>query len=66
MYFKRKIDSYLQEWASMKPDKPLLIRGARQIGKSSSVREVGKNFENFIEINFEENPQYKLIEKPSY
>jgi uncharacterized protein len=38
-----------------------LLRGARQVGKSSSVKEIGKNFENFIEINFEENPQYKLI-----
>jgi uncharacterized protein len=31
------------------------------VGKSSSIREIGKIFENFIEINFEENPQYKLI-----
>jgi uncharacterized protein len=61
MYFKRKIDRYLQKWASGSPEKPILLRGARQIGKSSSIREIGKNFENFIEINFEENPQYKLI-----
>jgi predicted AAA+ superfamily ATPase len=33
--------------------KPLLLRGARQVGKSSSVREFGKHFEYFLEINFE-------------
>lgn len=39
---------------------PLLIRGARQVGKSFIIRQFGqKNFENFVEINFEQFPKYK-------
>ena len=33
--------------------KPILLRGARQVGKSSSIRELSKQFEYFVEINFE-------------
>jgi predicted AAA+ superfamily ATPase len=53
MYIKRLIDNRLHLWKSASKHKPLLLRGARQIGKSSSVREFGKTFENFVEINFE-------------
>ena len=53
MYIKRIIDNELIIWKSAKKHKPLLLRGARQIGKSSSVREFGETFENFVEINFE-------------
>jgi len=53
MYIKRLIDSKLAEWKKAKTHKPLLLRGARQIGKSSSVREFGKSFDNIVEINFE-------------
>jgi len=55
MYLKRTIDKYLNEWKVDKYRKPLLIRGARQTGKSTSVRELAKNFKYFIEINFEQN-----------
>lgn len=53
MYIKRHIDKYLLEWKNSKRLKPLLLRGARQVGKSSSVRELGKKFDFFLEINFE-------------
>ena len=53
MYIKRHIDKYLLEWKKSKKLKPLLLRGARQVGKSSSVRELGKSFDYFLEINFE-------------
>ena len=53
MYIKRLIDNELLIWKDAKKHKPLLLRGARQIGKSSSVREFGKTFDNFVEINFE-------------
>ena len=53
MYINRLIDSELMIWKSAKKHKPLLLRGARQIGKSSSVREFGKIFDHFVEINFE-------------
>jgi predicted AAA+ superfamily ATPase len=52
-YFKRNIDNDLLEWKNSESRKPLLLRGARQVGKSSAVRELGKKFEFFAEINFE-------------
>jgi len=52
-YFKRKIDCALQEWKTDERHKPLLLRGARQIGKTTAVRNLGKSFANFVEINFE-------------
>jgi predicted AAA+ superfamily ATPase len=62
-YIKRNIDSCLQSWKQSVSRKPLLLRGARQVGKSSSVREFGKQFEYFLEINFEkkENQDAKKI-----
>ena len=62
-YIKRNIDSHLQSWKQSVPHKPLLLRGARQVGKSSSVRELGKQFDYFLEINFEkkENQDAKKI-----
>ena len=53
MYIKRHIDRHLLEWKKSNTLKPLLLRGARQVGKSSSVRELGKTFDYFLEINFE-------------
>jgi len=52
-YFNRKIDLALQQWSNEKPRKPLMLRGARQVGKTTAVRNLGKNFQNFVEINFE-------------
>lgn len=56
MYIKRKIDTELLEWMSSPERKPLLIRGARQVGKSTAVRELAKHFTNYIEVNFDESP----------
>ncbi|MDR3366411.1 MAG: ATP-binding protein, partial [Prevotellaceae bacterium] len=52
-YIVRHIDRYLQEWKQSASRKPLLLRGARQVGKSSSVRELAKQLEYFVEVNFE-------------
>ncbi|MDR3244811.1 MAG: AAA family ATPase [Prevotellaceae bacterium] len=52
-YLKRNIDANLLEWKNAATRKPLLLRGARQVGKSSTVRELGRQFDNFLEINFE-------------
>jgi len=52
-YFNRKIDQDLQQWCSGKRRKPLMLRGARQVGKTSAVRCLGKQFKYFVEINFE-------------
>lgn len=61
MYCKRLIDKYLLEWASRDSRKPLLLRGARQVGKSTAVQELSKTFDSYVEINFEKQPQYKAI-----
>ncbi|MGN0847137.1 MAG: ATP-binding protein [Kiritimatiellia bacterium] len=53
MYIDRRIDRALAEWAEDDSHKPLLLRGARQIGKTTAVRHLAERFDNFIEINFE-------------
>ena len=59
---KRKIDEYLVEWKKNKNRLPLIIKGARQIGKTNSIRNFGKNnYKVFIEINFALMPQFKSI-----
>jgi len=55
MYIKRLIDNDLLEWSKEKKRKTLLLRGARQIGKSSSVRKLAESFEHFVEVNFEKD-----------
>ncbi len=53
---ERKITSQLEEYLSSSSNKMLLVNGARQIGKSFIIREIGKRmFKNFIEINMEED-----------
>jgi len=54
---KRKILSSLLQWKDSKNKVALLVKGARQVGKTTSIREFGKaNYKNFIEINFEKTP----------
>ena len=55
-YYKRHIDEKLLQWKDSPRRKPLLIRGARQVGKSTSVRELSKQFNYFVEINLEKQP----------
>ncbi len=54
---KRQIDEHLLKWKEEKGRKVLLLRGARQVGKTYSVRKLGKTFKNFLEVNFEEQPE---------
>jgi predicted AAA+ superfamily ATPase len=54
-YFNRLIDSELTKWMESNKHKPILLRGARQTGKSSTVRNLAKKFDYFLEINFEED-----------
>ncbi len=58
---KRIIDYFLLEWKNKEPKKPLLVRGARQVGKTHAIRELGKSFEQFIEINLEVNKDARRI-----
>ncbi len=58
---RRKIDDYLQTWRHQPNHKPLIIGGARQVGKTYSVREFGNTYASFVEINFVTHPEYKLV-----
>ena len=60
-YFKRHIDDKLLEWKNDARRKPLLIRGARQVGKSTAVRELGKQFRHFAEVNLEKHPDLRQL-----
>lgn len=60
-YIARSIDKDLLDWKESKRRKPLLLRGARQVGKSWSVRHLGESFEYFVEVNFEKRPEVKEI-----
>ena len=57
----REVSSTLRKWQYQQNRKPIILRGARQVGKSHIVKELSKNFEHFIEINFEETPSLKKI-----
>lgn len=58
---KRKIDDFLLQWKNNPDRLPLIIKGARQIGKTFSIEQFAKNYKNFIEINFVSDPQFKTI-----
>lgn len=58
MYYERIIDQHLSEWAARPVRKPVLLRGARQVGKSTAVRHLGESFKYFVEINLEKQPDY--------
>lgn len=61
MYIKRNVDIALEKWQAESNHKPLLIRGTRQVGKTKTIREFGKKFDNIIEINFDESPSFKAL-----
>jgi predicted AAA+ superfamily ATPase len=61
VYLKREIDKDLRDWKNDHFRKPLLLRGARQVGKSSAVRELAGNFDFFLEVNFEEQKQIHTL-----
>ena len=61
MYIERLIDKDLLAWKNASTHKPLLLRGARQVGKSSSVRHLATFFDYFIEVNLERNEELKSL-----
>ena len=60
--FKRKILEKLEEWKNANRHKPLILRGARQVGKTTLVNEFGSHFENYLYFNMERNENVKLFE----
>jgi uncharacterized protein len=59
----RKSQDSLKAWKDRSSRKPLILRGARQVGKTFQVRQLAENFSNFIEINFDKTPDKKLLFK---
>ncbi len=63
---KRKIELYLETWKN-RNHKPLIIKGARQIGKTTSILNFARrNYSSVIYINFYESPEYKQIFNDGY
>ena len=57
---KRTEVKYLHEWSAQSPLKPIVIRGARQVGKSTLVREFARTAHfSLVELNFERNPELR-------
>ncbi|MBO4739938.1 MAG: ATP-binding protein [Bacteroidales bacterium] len=64
---KRKIDSYLMDWKNNPDRKPLIVKGARQVGKTESIRAFGKaNYQSVIEINFVLQKKFRDIFDDGY
>ncbi len=59
---QRKAFSKLLQWRGLVDRKPMIIRGARQVGKTTLVRQFGKEFSNFIELNLERPEEARLFE----
>ena len=60
--FKRKIIEKLESWKQDKKHKPLILRGARQVGKTTVVNEFGKQFDNYLYFNLERKENARLFE----
>ena len=64
---ERKIDTYLAKWKNTLSRKPLIVKGARQIGKTESIRAFGKaNYQSVIEINFVLQKKFRTIFNNGY
>lgn len=67
LYLKRKIDAYLEAWKSDPDRKPLIVKGPRQVGKTESVsRFASRHYGSVVNINFVEEPKYKMITADGY
>jgi predicted AAA+ superfamily ATPase len=65
---KRNVFNLLLSWKNIATRKPMILRGARQVGKSWLAKELGKTFQHFVEINFDKSPEYaeffKMTKEP--
>jgi len=62
--FERNIVAELEKWVAKSNHKPLILRGSRQVGKTTLVDNFSRNFENYLYLNFEKNPSaITLFEK---
>lgn len=67
MYYRRKIDDYLSNWKADSRHKPLIVKGARQIGKTESIMHFARsNYENIVYINFALEKKFMQILADGY
>ncbi len=67
IYLKRKIDEFLVQWKDNKDRLPLIVKGARQIGKTESINHFTKKYySNIVYIDFVLEPKYKTILSDGY
>ncbi|SDB41466.1 hypothetical protein SAMN02910298_02053 [Pseudobutyrivibrio sp. YE44] len=67
MYYRRKIDEYLNSWKADPAHKPLIVKGARQIGKTESIMHFAReNYENVVYINFALEKKFMKILADGY
>ena len=60
--FRRDILFHLERWKVDTHRKPLILRGARQVGKTTVVNEFGKQFDNYLYLNLEKREAASLFE----
>ena len=61
LYINREIDHILLDWKNADRHKPLILRGVRQCGKTSAVRNLSQQFADYIELNLEKEPDIGKI-----
>ncbi|MCR4568602.1 MAG: ATP-binding protein [Pseudobutyrivibrio sp.] len=67
MYYRRKIDEYLNSWKADPAHKPLIVKGARQIGKTESIMHFAReNYENVVYLNFALEKKFMQILADGY
>lgn len=65
--FKRNIICLLEKWAASPNRKPLVLRGARQVGKTTAVKQFARQYKTFLSLNLEKEEHRKLFEpEPSF
>ena len=67
LFLERKFEALLQEWKA-RPDRlPLIVKGARQVGKTECVRHFAEGrYASFVEINFDLQPEFRAITRDGY
>lgn len=64
---QRKFDAVLRQWKARKDRLPLVVNGARQVGKTEAVRHFAETgYESFVEINFVERPEFKAVVRDGF
>ena len=65
-YLERNIDNELLAWKRSENHKPLLLRGARQVGKTSAVRHLSAQFKHYVEIDLNEKTEFHALFEQSF